>query len=325
MSDGAETKPLISVLVPAYNVADYIADCLDSILNQTYNNIEIVIVNDGSTDSTLDICRSYEKKDQRVKVFSQINQGLAETRNVLIRYATGDYVTFVDSDDNVAQNYVESLFLWMVDAQADISICARYLSYSDRNVVSNQSGFSNKILGPVEAVRALNSWKSFDMSAWAKMYRKVLFDGITYPKGKLSEDAYVTYRLLYKSARTIYHAVPLYYYRQREGSISRSGRINPDYIDAADGQVNFFSQFDTSLRPVTESAALLGRMAIFNTSAASNSRLTQSDRILLLKGNCLRCPWLFRNPDIPVMKKLQTLIFTCSPSLYSFLFRLFKR
>jgi len=129
-----EDIPLISIIVPVYKVEQYLHRCVDSILSQTYDNFELILIDDGSPDGCPAICDEYTKNDSRVHVIHQVNQGLAEVRNVGVKQAHGEYIAFIDSDDFVSPNYIETLYSGVVDYDADISIC----SFSKVRSISNE-------------------------------------------------------------------------------------------------------------------------------------------------------------------------------------------
>ena len=124
-------KPLVSVIVPIYNVEKYLSKCIDSIISQTYENIEILLIDDGSTDSCPEICDSYAKKDPRVKPYHKQNEGLSKTRNFAISVMTGDYYCFVDGDDSVHSDYIMTMYNTMIENQADLSMCLYYYVWND--------------------------------------------------------------------------------------------------------------------------------------------------------------------------------------------------
>lgn len=323
LMNGAETK-LVSVLIPAYNVQNDIADCLASVLRQTYRKLEIIIVDDGSTDDTLSVCRHIADQDPRVTVYAQTNRGLAETRNVLLSHAHGGYVTFIDSDDFVDDSYVETLLEWLVVNKTDIAICGRCEVYGSRTILRPKPTYSNRRLSAFMAIRALNCFNSFDVSSCGRIYKRKIFAGIRYPSGKTSEDAYVTYRLIDKAQSVYYRDIPLYCYRQREGSISRNTVVHMDYAMAADQQADYFRDRDPRLFRVCRGSTAIARMAIFNLVVLRRITISLEQRGFLLKGNIRRFPYVLSNRDISAWKKIQVAIFAFCPPLYAFLIRELK-
>lgn len=313
-------SPLISVLIPAYNVEGDVGECITSVCSQTYTNLEIAIVDDGSTDGTLEICRAAAAKDSRISVYSQTNQGLAQTRNVLLSHASGSLIAFVDSDDYVSEQYIERLFLWLVQEDVDISICGRCRVTDQAITPYPRPGFADKRLTTTEALRALNSQNSFDVSSCSKLYKRRVFDGITYPAGCISEDAFVAYKIIFNAAHVYYKDEPLYYYRQRGGSITMSDNVSSDYARAAEEQAAFFRDRIPELRAKGESAAFMAHMTVFNTFLSRKVKPNQKTRQFIRQKSIRRLGYVLANSDVTFGKKIQSLLFAFVPRLYSLLY-----
>ena len=217
------SEPLVSVIVPIYNVETYLRECVDSILRQTYSNLEIILVEDGSPDKCPEICDEYAKKDNRVKVIHQNNGGLAHARNVGIANSNGDYLTFIDSDDYVSYDYVESLYKGIVEYGADISTASLIVLKGSKPLGATLERKSFVKMTKTDYFKAYVSIKAEKsmpfITAWNKLYKKELFEGIKYPKGKLYEDAFTTYKLIDKAKKIVYSTSKLYYYRLNPQSI----------------------------------------------------------------------------------------------------------
>lgn len=214
------TNPLISIIVPCYKVEQYLSKCADSIVNQTYKNLEIFLVDDGSPDNTGRICDKYAAKDKRIKVIHKENGGLSSARNVAIDIATGEYIVFVDSDDYVAPDYVETLYSLVKDGKAQIGVtwhrCFKEGTIPDPDT---HEGKMVMVKGRDDALAGMFYQKYFDNAAWAKIYKRSLFEGIRYPKGWLFEDLPTTYRLIMKADRVAFTKYMSYYYLIRNNSI----------------------------------------------------------------------------------------------------------
>lgn len=213
----------VSIILPVYNVEQYIKKCLESIQQQTYPNLEVIIVNDGATDKSVEYCEQICKIDSRFSVTHKENGGLSDARNVGIDKAKGDYLIFVDSDDFVSQDMVSYLVSSMENNEADIAICDPAHYYSDRqnndlNIFYPAS--SVKVYEKTEALCEMFYQKSFLVSAWAKIYKKELFDDIRFPVGKLFEDSAVMYLLFEKCEKIVYSNAKLYAYVHRDNSIT---------------------------------------------------------------------------------------------------------
>ena len=216
-------NPLISVIVPIYNVECYLKTCIDSIVNQTYSNLEIILVDDGSPDKSPEICDEYAKNDSRVKVIHQENGGLAHARNVGIAKSSGEYLTFIDSDDYVSNDYVESLYKGIAELGADISLASFYPFKDDEACLQTSELCAYEIISKENAIRRycfINVGCSMPfISACNKIYRRSLFDGIEFPKGKLYEDAFTTYKLIDRAKKIVFTTSKFYFYRLNSQSI----------------------------------------------------------------------------------------------------------
>lgn len=213
---------LISIIVPVYNMEKYIDKCINSIINQTYKNIEIIIVDDGSTDKSSKIIDKYKKIDKRIKFYHKKNGGLADARNYGLEKATGEYIGFVDSDDYIENNMYEKLYNNLIKYKADISVVNYNLVYEkDFNYKKNFKEISDKliILNKMETIKLLLDDNKFGNYAWNKLYKRELFNNIKYPVGRKMEDLGTTYKIIEKCNRIVYDPIPLYNYLQRNNSI----------------------------------------------------------------------------------------------------------
>lgn len=226
-------KIKISIIVPVYNVEKYLEKCINSILTQTYQNLEIILVDDGSMDNSGEICDEYAKKDERIKVIHKENGGLSDARNAGIEIATGKYIGFVDSDDYIGKDMYEYLIRLIQKENADISICGHKIVF--------QKEENNEIKGEIldeeieiwdtkKAIVELLKQEKIHDYAWNKLYKKELFEKIRYPKGRKMEDLGTTYKLFDHSKVIVLGNQKKYFYLQREGSIVNQKSLDL-YID----------------------------------------------------------------------------------------------
>lgn len=214
--------PTISLVVPIYNVEKYLRKCLDSLLAQTFSDIEIILVNDGSSDNSLGICEEYLQKDTRITLINKKNGGLSDARNVGLKIAKGDYIGFVDSDDWVEPNMYEVLYKLSIKENADISTCLLRVHSKDKKHVQ-YSPYVFKVFDSKNAIHSLYKGELSGFAAYNKLYRRSLFENIQFPIGRVYEDAAIMY-ILYNTANKIaFTNKPLYNYLRREGSITNSG------------------------------------------------------------------------------------------------------
>ncbi len=213
-------KPLISIVIPVYKVEEYLDKCVESVINQTYENLEIILVDDGSPDKCPRMCDKWFGKDKRIRIIHKKNGGLSDARNAGIEKAKGEYISFIDSDDYIEPNYVEFLYDNLINENADISMGKHYVIY-DKKTLNTGSG-KKYIVDPHECFEKLLYGEDFDVSATVKLYKINLFDDIRYPRGRVYEDAATTYKLIDKARVIVLNSVPIYNYFIRENSISNN-------------------------------------------------------------------------------------------------------
>lgn len=207
----------ISVIIPVYNTEKYLEKCLDSIVRQTYKNIEILIVDDGSKDNSYKIYEKYNDKDDRVHIITKINGGLSDARNCGIEKATGEYICFVDSDDYVELNYIEKMYNAIEKEHADICCCGKIVEKGNKKSLINCK--TEFVVNSFEALKLYLQKSEIDNSAVDKLYRKELFDKIKFPVGRYFEDIGTVYKLFFVANKIVHINNPLYHYVMRSGSI----------------------------------------------------------------------------------------------------------
>lgn len=211
-------EPLISLIVPVYNVEQYLDRCVQSLVCQTYPNLEILLVDDGSTDGSGAACDTWAKRDHRVRVIHQVNRGLSGARNSGVTSATGEYISFVDSDDYILPNFTETLLGLLEKSDAQIAICD-YRKFDDSGPCRAKGGTGVREYDSRDALEAMLYQKALDVSACGRLLEASIARRILFPEGRLFEDLATTY-LWYHSARKIIHTnQKLYMYYQRPQSI----------------------------------------------------------------------------------------------------------
>lgn len=221
---------MITIIVPVFSVEQYLPHCITSILNQTYTNLEILLIDDGSQDKCGVICEEYAKKDSRVRVFHTENRGLAAARNLGLKEAKGEYIGFVDSDDWVETDMYRVLLRHMQATDSDVCICG---FWSETVSCTKRFFYTEALYNGKESLAALINGEIGNYT-WNKLYRKELFKDICFPVGKYYEDVVTICAVLSNSRITVILDMPLYHYRQRSDSItySHSGKNLFDYADA---------------------------------------------------------------------------------------------
>lgn len=234
-------QPKISVIVPVYNVEKYLPHCLDSIINQSYTNLEIIVIDDGSSDNCPEICDKYAEKDRRIIVIHKRNGGLSDARNTGIESATGEYLAFVDGDDYIAVNMYEILEKRIIGDSADIAVC-NFMYVNDQGELLQEKNHNlpilNECLESRNAIKKLSGPKSwYYVTACNKLYHRELFDELRFPKGKIHEDEFVIHHIIQKCGRISCVQDTLYYYVQRDKSIT-SERFSLRRMDIADALID---------------------------------------------------------------------------------------
>lgn len=238
-------NPLISIIVPVYRVEDYLKRCVDSLLSQTYENLEIILVDDGSPDRCPAICEEYGRKDARVRVIHQENVGLSGARNAGIDAARGAYLAFVDSDDYVAPDFIEALYGLAAETGCPIAQCR--FAYVQGEPLGDRRGRDFRIYrgeSLMEQLYGPENEATYFVVAWNKLYRRDLFDHIRYPEGRIHEDEATTYLLFHEGKKLAFLDRALYgYYTANSGSITaRFSGKRLQWLTAHEERIGFFKK-----------------------------------------------------------------------------------
>ena len=315
----------ISVIIPVYNVEPYICRCVDSVLAQTYQTLEIILIDDGSTDRSGAICDGYAVSDSRVKVIHKLNGGLSDARNVGIEASSGQYITFLDSDDWVDVAYLDTLYQLLKEKDADISVCG-FVKTADEKVLFEQKKpkvyeFTNR--------QALN--QIFDeyyieiIVAWGKLYKSDLFSEIRFPIGKIHEDEFTTYKLLYLAKKVVLTNQKLLYYWQRPDSIIGKGfrlKNKLHIIEALQQRADFFKIIGE------QELAFKTYKALFYMYKAVNEHIGQFEdqqQIREFKADYQRFKSQLKSSRLSLRFKLYARMYFISPGIAGIIEKLLKR
>jgi len=247
--------PKISVIVPVYKVEKYIEHCVDSILAQSFEDFELILVDDGSPDNCGRICDEYAEKDSRVHVIHKENGGLSDARNAGIEWAMehsdSRWLAFVDSDDWVASDYLKKLFSAAEENGADLAICDFKVTNEEGTVLADEHDFSAAVISDKGQLMKL-LYRNWRLSmAWCKLYKRSLFEGVRYDVGKLHEDEFIIHKLFAASDKTVIIEDEMYYYRQRSSSITgeKSDKLIFDSLEAHIKRYHFCRERDLPIDP----------------------------------------------------------------------------
>lgn len=221
------SQPLISVIVPVYKVEDYLERCVSSLCSQTYSNLEIILVDDGSPDRCGEMCDAMAKNDDRIRVIHKENGGLSSARNAGMRVAKGEYIGFIDSDDWIDERMYETLYTFILKYEAQIAVCGLQCDHTDGNV----SWFNPKypdsteieVFTTQDALRELTYAEKITNSACDKLFSREILEGLPMKEGIIFEDTQIMHRWLERADRIVYTPQPYYHYIMTDGSITRSG------------------------------------------------------------------------------------------------------
>ncbi len=261
----------VTVVLPIYNVEKYLDRCINSVINQTFKNLEIILVNDGSTDNCLKICEKYKNIDDRIIIINQRNKGLSAARNSGIIKATSKYICFIDSDDYIEKDMIEYLYNGMKRYNSQITCCGFTNIY--------ENGIKEKITRPKKAIvytkeEALDIHLIsgyIDVVAWNKLYDIELFKNVKYPEGLLYEDMLTTYKLIYNSNKVVLLPESKYYYCKRSSSIGGAdfSEKTLKLIEACDEVYNFITQNYKRCKNI-KIAIIQWYIVVFNKMIISN-------------------------------------------------------
>lgn len=315
----------ISIIVPVYNVEKYLENCIESILNQTFKDFELILVDDGSTDNSGKICDIYEKKDSRIKVIHKNNEGLSSARNTGLDIACGKYVGFVDSDDSIHPKMYEVLYNLIEKYKSDISCCNYKYTYDISNQNHEELNLNEVIeMSNIEAIEKLYD-KDLGVRlvvAWNKLYNKRLFDNIRYKVGRLHEDEFMAHRILYNSKKITYVDNELYYYLQREGSImsKKSYKRKVDALLSKSDRMRFCNK--VGLTSMSDNICKIYEFDFFNLYKQLLNECSVNAEFLkeIRRDFILNLYILLRQKDIHIKEKISCLIFAVSPKVYRICF-----
>lgn len=310
----------ITVIVPVYNVERYIGKCVDSLLKQDYNDFEVLLIDDGSTDLSSKICDDFANKYKNVSVYHKKNGGLSDARNYGIKRATGDYLSFVDSDDVVKEDFLSFLYNNIVKYDVDISACGFCHLYE--NGKTNNINFKEiaKKYNRNEAQKYLNVIGYFNVSVCNKLFNRNLFEDIRFPKGKKSEDWFIMYKLIDKAGGLYYDSDVKYLYRQRAGSITKSQNINTDSIEAAKEIYDYFKN-ERDILPYAAQALAFSIIGVYNAI------LCKDESKMLIKkyrNSVLQLRREITYNELSIKRKFQLFLFFNCIHVYNIIFKIFN-
>lgn len=316
----------ISIIVPVFNVEKYLSKCIESLVKQTYKNIEILLINDGSQDNSLNICKEWEKKDGRIKVFSQRNQGLSEARNTGIKNAKGNYICFVDSDDLVLSDFIEILYYLIKKYGCEIAQ-VNFIEKTDdeieKKINIEKQIFNEKILRSRDMIKGLttNDHKK-NVIVCNKIYKKELFENLSFKNGKIYEDEFFTWKVFMKCKKIAVSDKILYVYRIRKNSIMNLQRKkisikNLDYLEALEERMETFKNIrDMELYNLTLINYCYRLILYYNKFDGKNSE-NKKIKIELKNKYKKNLGKMLKSKELKLISKLFAIAILIFPNLYN--------
>lgn len=320
-------RPLISVIIPVYNTEQFLPVCLDSVIGQTYKNLEIIIINDGSVDNSMDICEQYALHDQRIKIISQSNRGLSAARNTGIDNACGEYIIFVDSDDYISLDTIEMLLRIMLEYNADCSICGYACVDESRNIIKTYYISNQCEISGIEALKKYyfdNTYEINFVTAWGKLFRRELWNKLRFKENIVFEDIDIMPSILLQCEKIVVSDIKCgYYYVQRSGSIMSSQRNKKYYKDAIDIFERHIELYDTNKLFRFRDAEICLLCDKIITSDCHNS--IPKDYIYWVRELYLEKYKKLNKSTLKLEKRIRYTVYRYMRGLYVFLWKKFKR
>ena len=317
--------PLISVIIPVYNVEEYLTMCLDSVINQTYRNLEIILVDDGSTDKSGTICDEYALKDERVVVIHQKNGGLSAARNSGLDMANGDYIGFVDSDDYIDLDMYDLLLNFAIENNLDVSMCGSYNVFPDNKVKKRITFFNPVVTESKEQIINeifINKRGGLSVSVCTKLYKRDVIISKRFTVGKLSEDVFFIFEWLANTKRFGRIADCKYYYVQRDGSITHLPFYRKGILDVIEGYERNYDIICKSF-PKSRDAGMFRLQWSYIVAA---NRIVECidcndhyDKLKKIQRKVRSLLYnILKNPEISVKSKLASIIISLNITLYKY-------
>lgn len=311
-------NPLISIILPIYNVQAYLDKCMKSLFLQTYENLEFVMIDDGSDIECSKLCDTYLEKDARVVVYHKKNGGLSDARNYGINRATGEYITCIDPDDYVDCDYVEYLYKILVKYKAKMSI-AQHRVYYDNGSIKENGTYGDEALKTEQCLERMLYHDVIDTSAWGKLYHKSLFEKVKYPKGKLFEDIGTTYALMLQCDYIAVGYESKYNYIFHNNSIV-NGKFNLkklDLIEMTDLMATDVLNSYPNLEKAVKRRQLYARFSTLNQMLNVGEEFEREKKEIVnyIKKNKME---ILKNKRAPKRDKIAVFLFSINYSLYKF-------
>ena len=319
----------VSVIVPVYNVERYLKRCVNSIINQTFKDFELLLVDDGSTDLSGKICDKLKQSDNRIKIFHKKNGGLSDARNYGLQFAKGKYITFIDSDDFVSTDYIEILYNSILDNNGvDISTVSSF-HFSDEKLIKDinlsKRKFETEVIDTKIAVKKMLLNDNIAHESWGKMYSKNLWDNIQFPLGQILEDYSTTYKIFSKANKVAINNVKIYYYYQRSESILRCqvSEKTLEVFDISDKEttniISTWPNLKTEAKALQTTTYLKFYQKILNSDLSLYPEYQKRIRKIVRKNSTI----LLKSPTINYKLKIKIILAMLNKRVFLFIYNKF--
>ena len=321
METKTTNNPLITVIIPVYNAKKYLRDCIESVLSQTYYNLEIILIDDGSTDGSEKLIDDYAKTDKRIKAIHQKNMGLSGARNTGLKHATGKHVTFVDSDDRINPNMIEGLLNALIDAHADIAICSFKEIYPNGKTKGFNKNYPKQIFTAESALASMLQENGFMVSATMKLFPTSYFKDVAFPIDKLHEDVGTTYKLIMKANKIVFVPDEYYIYVHHDNSIINQtfDERKFDLIELTDQMCDDINQYYPDLQDITNERRMRARFSILRQIPLNHPKTKEI--VSYLKKHQA---FITNNKKASKTDKLALKLALINPKLFQLAYKLFK-
>lgn len=315
-------NPKISIIIPVYNAEKYLRKCIESILSQSFNDFELILVNDGSSDNSLDICKEYSKNDGRVRIICKENGGAASARNEGLNIAKGDYIAFIDADDFINKDMYKILYNMAIKNDADLVIC-EYLNIEEDEEKKydeiNNMNYYEKQYDNTECLNLIYSDRNISMIVpWNKLYKKNIFENIRYPEGRICEDEFIAHRILHKCEKILYTNRCLYYYVQSSNSVMRKpfNRKRLDSVYAFQDRMYFYKKLGEKNLIYKSQITYYNNLFILYFKMEKEGWKCKEEYKMVRKDFLKFLILYAKNPFCEYKDKISILLFMISPFIY---------
>lgn len=318
-------NPKISIIVPIFNIENYLSVCIESIINQTFKDIEIILVNDGSSDCSGEICNKYSKLDNRIKVFHKENGGLSDARNFGIKHSNGDFIMFVDGDDIIDKKMCQILYELCIENEADIVSCDFKSFREEYELTNSYINQRNIKIYENNIIQANYKGELNSICAWNKIYKSSMFKDVVFPKGRIYEDVSIMYKLYLKCNRLVETNEQLYYYRRGHESITNNSKFKPNRFDIVpmyEEQYRLLNEKFPEIGEIIKHDYLVNLKCIFVDLLSEN--IENKNHYLYKTSKLFRreLRYFIKNEKISIKDKLLAIVISYMPKVGKYFYKL---